>query len=253
MPAPPAAFSPLAITRSARARAASARTCRRTRSRPGRPTMSPMKSSFIRAGWDRRFDRHRCSPAPRRSVIRGSTTRSSPFASRARAFARVDRRVDAHRAREAAEVALDQVKAGRSALGEIGPFLLADDRARTPALNRMRIASAGTPGTSSTISTVFSVSNTSTSGMHSPATTCRRSGRRLARSSNSRRTSWARSAGSSPSSPRKTRPFLNSNGGSGIRDRAISAGPSRRTQAVARSRSRRLSSRLKPLARSGVI
>ena len=46
----------------------------------------------------------------------------------------------------------------------------------TPALNRTRIASAATPGRSSTISTVFSVSKTSTTGMHSPATMCRRSG-----------------------------------------------------------------------------
>ncbi len=40
----------------------------------------------------------------------------------------VDRGVDPDRAREASEVTLDQVKAGRSALREIGPFLLADDQ-----------------------------------------------------------------------------------------------------------------------------
>ena len=33
-----------------------------------------------------------------------------------------------HRAREAPEVALDQVEAGRPALREVGPFLLADDQ-----------------------------------------------------------------------------------------------------------------------------
>ena len=68
------------------------------------------------------------SPAPRRSAMRGSTTRNSPLASRARACAPSIAALISHRAREAPEIALDQVKAGRSALGEIGPFLLADDQ-----------------------------------------------------------------------------------------------------------------------------
>ena len=69
------------------------RTPRRTRSRPGRPTMSPMKSSLSRGGCrrvdSRNFDANR--RVPRRSAMRGTETRSSPLASAARVALRVAR------------------------------------------------------------------------------------------------------------------------------------------------------------------
>ena len=60
--------------------------------------------------------------------MRGSTTRNSPLASRARACAPSIAALILHRAREASEVTLDQVKAGGAALGEVGPFLFTDDQ-----------------------------------------------------------------------------------------------------------------------------
>src|SRR4029453_7436024 len=47
IPAPPAAFSALAMTRSSRSAARSAGTARRTSASPGEPTISPRKSRRI--------------------------------------------------------------------------------------------------------------------------------------------------------------------------------------------------------------
>ena len=87
--------------------------------------MSPMKSSFTPARSVR--DRRRESAWPRRSAIFGSTTRSSPSRSVAVARRGVDGAVDADGAGEAAEVALDQVEAGRALRPRLGPVLLAGD------------------------------------------------------------------------------------------------------------------------------
>ena len=86
--------------------------------------------------------------------------------------------VEPHRAREAAEVALDEVKARGPRLATVGPFLLAGDDS-TPALTRMRTASAGDAGqVEHDLDGVARSRTRRATGMHSPATTCRRSGRR---------------------------------------------------------------------------
>ena len=195
MPAPPAAFSPLAITRSAPCDAAKALRCRRTRSRPGRPTMSPMKRSFIRpAGW-RTFQPESGCPAravPARAAARRGARRwrGAPAPPTHRTPTARARRARSGRNRARP----DENSQGRAWRARAVP---SPTTSTTPFLIRIRSASADTPGRSKTISTLRSVTKTSTTGMHSPATTCRRSGRRRARSSNSRWTSWARWAGSS--------------------------------------------------------
>ena len=57
----------------------------------------------------------------------------------------VERAAEAHRAREAAEVALDQVKAGSARASAVGRLLARDDQ-HAAALNRMRTASRGDAG-----------------------------------------------------------------------------------------------------------
>ena len=86
MPAPPAAFSPLAITRSA---------LRDARQRAHVPADQIAAGTADNVAEEEQFHPRddggvsigTIKPAPRRSAMRGSTTRSSPLASRARACA----------------------------------------------------------------------------------------------------------------------------------------------------------------------
>src|SRR5262245_26812695 len=107
MPKPAAAFSTLAITRSAWWCSTTARRPWRTRSRPGRPTMSPMKRS-------RTADSLRDGDGnPAASAIVDLRNRDAQFATgqRGACLRRVAGTVEAHDAREPPVAALDQVKA----------------------------------------------------------------------------------------------------------------------------------------------
>ena len=116
MPKPAAEFSALAITQSTSWCSTSAARPLRNSSRPGRPTMSPMKSTIHPGRSPGRRTGMRCA-WPRRSMPLGQHHRQ--FARAQRGAARGPRRsaFHANHARESPEVALHQVEGRPSRAG----------------------------------------------------------------------------------------------------------------------------------------
>ncbi len=211
MPAPPAAFSPLAITRSASDRdAQGAHVAPDQIAARAADDVAEKQQLHPRDG----VSIGMISPAPRRSVMRGSTTRSSPLARRARACApSMAALILTARAKRPKSRSTRWKLAGPRFVRS-GRSFFADDQHHA-GLEQDADRIRGDAGKVEHDLPVFSVSKTSTTGMHSPATRAADPaavwpGHRVADGRP------GRDQPDGPSIPKKTWPSSHSNQGSGL-------------------------------------